>query len=52
MEDVRWLDEREARAWRSLQAVWHRLNAALARELADDTELSYSDYTVSTTRTV
>ena len=46
MEDVRWLDEREARAWRSLQAVWHRLNAALARELADDTELSYSDYTV------
>jgi DNA-binding MarR family transcriptional regulator len=46
MDDVRWLDEREARAWRSLQAVWHRLNAALARELADDSELSYSDYTV------
>lgn len=46
MADVRWLDEREARAWRGWQAVQHRLNAALARQLADDSELSYSDYTV------
>jgi DNA-binding MarR family transcriptional regulator len=46
MDDVRWLDEREARAWRGFQAVQHRLNAALARQLADDSDLSYSDYTV------
>ena len=46
MDEVRWLDEREARAWRSFQAVQHRLNAALARQLADDSDLSYSDYTV------
>jgi DNA-binding MarR family transcriptional regulator len=46
MTDVRWLDEREARAWRGLQAMQHRLGAALSRALADDSELSYSDYTV------
>ena len=46
MTDVRWLDEREARAWRSLQSMQHRLTAALSRQLADDSELSYSDYTV------
>jgi DNA-binding MarR family transcriptional regulator len=46
MTDVRWLDEREARAWRSLQSMQHRLTAALARQLADDSELSYSDYAV------
>lgn len=46
MADVRWLDEREARAWRRLQAMQHRLSAVLARQLADDSDLSYSDYTV------
>jgi DNA-binding MarR family transcriptional regulator len=46
MTDVRWLDEREARAWRSLQSMQLRLTAALSRQLADDSELSYSDYTV------
>ena len=46
MTDVRWLDEREARAWRGLQAMQYRLSAALARQLADDSDLSYSDYTV------
>jgi DNA-binding MarR family transcriptional regulator len=46
MNDVRWLDEREARAWRGLQAMQLRLSAVLARDLADDSDLSYSDYHV------
>ena len=46
MTDVEWLDEREARAWRGLQALQLRLTARLSRELADDSELSYPDYTV------
>ena len=44
MDDVRWLDERELRAWRSLQFMQMRLNAALARQLAADSALSYPDY--------
>jgi DNA-binding MarR family transcriptional regulator len=46
MDDVQWLDEREARAWRGLQAVQLRLTARLSRELASDSDLSYPDYTV------
>ena len=46
MDDVRWLDEREAAAWRGLQHMQMQLNATLARALADDSDLSYSDYTV------
>ena len=46
MTDVRWLDEHEARAWRGFQAMQLRLNAALSRELAVDSDLSYSDYSV------
>lgn len=46
MTEVRWLDEREARAWRALQAVQLRLTSQLSRELAADSELSYPDYTV------
>jgi DNA-binding MarR family transcriptional regulator len=46
MDDVRWLDEREARAWRGLQAVQLRLTARLSRELAADSELSWPDYAV------
>ncbi|HEX6568626.1 MAG TPA: MarR family winged helix-turn-helix transcriptional regulator [Acidimicrobiales bacterium] len=46
MGDVRWLDEREATAWRGLQAMQMRLTATLARALAADSELSYPDYTV------
>ena len=41
-----WLDEREERAWRSLQFMTMRLDARLASELAAVSELSYSDYTV------
>src|SRR5690606_4860406 len=46
MTEIRWLDEREARAWRALQAVQLRLTSQLSRELAADSELSYPDYTV------
>jgi len=46
MEDVRWLDEREQRAWRSLQHMLMRLDGALARQLAADSGLSYQDYSV------
>jgi DNA-binding MarR family transcriptional regulator len=44
--DVRWLDEREARAWRALQSMQMRLEAALGRQLAEESELSLSDYAV------
>jgi DNA-binding MarR family transcriptional regulator len=46
MTDVRWLDEREERAWRALQFMQLRLEAQLARELANESGLSYPDYVV------
>lgn len=46
MGEVRWLDEREARAWRSLQLMQMRLTAALARQLAEEAGMSYQDYVV------
>ncbi len=46
MESVRWLDEREARAWRSLQSMQMRLEGELARQLAVGSGLSYPDYVV------
>lgn len=46
MDGVRWLDEREAAAWRGLQTMQTQLNATLARELAADSDLSYPDYMV------
>lgn len=46
MDEVRWLDEREARAWRSLQFMQMRLEGALAHQLAIDSGLSYPDYVV------
>jgi len=46
MRRVRWLDAREAAAWRALQLMHMRLNAQLARELAETSELSYQDYVV------
>jgi DNA-binding MarR family transcriptional regulator len=39
-----WLSEREERAWRSLQFMQMRLEGELARQLAGDSGLSYSDY--------
>jgi DNA-binding MarR family transcriptional regulator len=44
--DVRWLDEREERAWRALQVMQLRLSGELARQLAADSGLSYADYVV------
>lgn len=46
MAEVRWLTEREERAWRSLQFMQMRLEGALARQLAADADLSYPDYLV------
>jgi DNA-binding MarR family transcriptional regulator len=46
MSDVRWLDEREQRAWRSLQFMQMRLEGELARQLAASSALSYPDYLV------
>jgi DNA-binding MarR family transcriptional regulator len=44
--EVRWLDEREERAWRALQFMQMRLDAELARQLGADSGLSYPDYLV------
>jgi len=44
--ETRWLDAREARAWRSLQMMHMRLDGELSRQLAIDSGLSYQDYTV------
>jgi DNA-binding MarR family transcriptional regulator len=46
MSHVRWLDERELRAWRSLQFMQMRLEGELARQLAADSGLSYPDYVI------
>jgi DNA-binding MarR family transcriptional regulator len=46
MSEVRWLDERELRAWRSLQFMQMRLEGELARQLAAESGLSYPDYLV------
>lgn len=43
---MRWLDAREAAAWRALQVMQLRLTAQLSRELAADSGLSYQDYLV------
>ena len=46
MDDVRWLNQREERAWRALQHMQMRLEAELARQLSADSGLSYPDYLV------
>lgn len=46
MEQVQWLDEREARAWRAFQLMHMQLDGELARRLAAATPLSYQDYEV------
>ena len=46
VDDVAWLDEREERAWRALQLMQMRLDGELARQLAAESGLSYSDYVV------
>jgi DNA-binding MarR family transcriptional regulator len=46
MAEVRWLDEREQRAWRALQLMNMQLTAELAHQLATESDLSYQDYLV------
>jgi DNA-binding MarR family transcriptional regulator len=46
MAQVRWLNEREERAWRALQRMHMRLTGELARQLAAESTLSYQDYEV------
>lgn len=46
MPETRWLDDREARAWRGLQVLQHRLNAVLGRQLSSESGLSLQDYVV------
>lgn len=46
MSDVRWITDREERAWRALQFMQMRLEGELARQLAADSGLSYPDYLV------
>lgn len=43
---VNWLTEPEQRAWRALQLMQGKLNAALARDLSLSCALSYQDYMV------
>jgi DNA-binding MarR family transcriptional regulator len=44
--ETRWLDPREQRAWRGLISMWTQLNAELARQMADASELSMADFAV------
>jgi DNA-binding MarR family transcriptional regulator len=46
METVQWLDDREARAWRGLQFMQMRLEAALSRQLSAESSLSLQDFVV------
>jgi DNA-binding MarR family transcriptional regulator len=46
MAKVRWLTEREERAWRAVQLMQMRLEGELGRQLAADSRLSYPDYLV------
>ena len=46
MDETRWLDERETRAWRGYTRMRLELQAQLARDLAASSGLSESDYDV------
>ncbi len=43
---TRWLDPNEERAWRGYRRLFTLLEARLARDLAEDADLSMADYTV------
>ena len=51
MADVRWLTDREQRAWRGYRRMRALLDLQLARDLASDSGLSESDYDVLSTLT-
>jgi len=44
--DAGWLDQRQQGAWRAVQVMQARLSAALAGQLAADSDLSLADYAV------
>ena len=46
MDDTRWLDEGEARAWRGYERMHVQLSARLARSLQRDAGMSTADYAV------
>ncbi|GAB3727771.1 MarR family transcriptional regulator [Amycolatopsis oliviviridis] len=46
MGEARWLDDREARAWRGMIGVLPRLTAVLERQLVQDAGLSAAEYTL------
>ncbi|MEV7548682.1 MarR family winged helix-turn-helix transcriptional regulator [Amycolatopsis sp. NPDC089917] len=46
MSDERWLDKREALAWRGMIGVLPRLTAVLERQLVQDAGLSAAEYTL------
>lgn len=46
MTDARWLDEREAAAWRAVRDLGQPLWTALGRDLQRDSGLSMADYQV------
>ncbi len=52
MDDVRWLNDAEARAWIGYRRMRGRLDLRLARDLTDDSGLSDSDYDVLTNLSV
>jgi len=46
VEEVTWLDEAEERDWRALVFMNMHLSAQMARQLAEDSDLSLPDYEV------
>jgi hypothetical protein len=46
VNDTRWLDDAEQRAWRSYVRMQSKLNAQLNRQLQADSGLSLSDFEV------
>lgn len=46
MSEPRWLNEREARAWRGYRRMRDLLDLQITRDLTRDTGLSWADYTV------
>lgn len=46
VNEVRWLNEREQRAWRGYLTMHAQLNARLHRDLQDDSGLSLADFDV------
>jgi DNA-binding MarR family transcriptional regulator len=45
-ENELWLTEREQIAWRGMLAMWTRLQAQLARDMAAESDLSMADFSV------